>query len=131
MRKTILTATALCLLAITGIYAVYNTTNNESVAELTVSATYDVNPFCKAIMAGDIDTVKKMIDLGEDVNRKSVGMTPAMFAARYNKPEILKLLIEEEANLRMKSDKGYTAKKYAEMANATEALEILKTVVRK
>ena len=131
MRKTILTAAALCLLAVTGIYAVYNTTIDKSVTELTASVAYDVNPFCKAIMSGDIDTVKKMIDLGEDVNRKSVGMTPAMFAARYNKPEILKLLIEDGANLRLKSDKGYTAKRYAEIANATEALEVLKTVVRK
>ena len=131
MRKTILTAAALCLLAVTGIYAVYNTTIDEPVTELTASVTYDVNPFCKAIISGDIDTVKKMIDLGEDINRKSLGMTPAMFAARYNKPEILKLLIEDGANLRAKSDKGYTAKKYAEMSNATEALEVLKTVVKR
>ncbi len=131
MRKTILTAAALCLLAVTGIYAVYNTTIDEPVTELTAAVTYDVNPFCKAIMKGDVTTVKKMIELGEDVNRKSLGMTPAMFAARYNQAEILQLLIEEDANLRAKSDKGYTAKKYAEMSNATEALEVLKTVVKR
>ncbi len=131
MRKTILTAAALCLLAVSGIYAVYNSTINEPVHELTAYASYDVNPFCKAIMEGDIDTVKRLIDLGEDVNEKSLGMTPAMFAARYNKAEILKLLIEDGANLKTKSDKGYTAKKYAEMSNATEALAVLESAMKR
>ena len=131
MRKTVLTAAALCLMAVTGIYAVYNSTINESMTELSETVVYDVNPFCKAIMSGDIDTVKKLISLGEDVNKKSVGMTPAMFAARYNKPEILQLLIEDGANLKAKSDRGYTAKKYAEMSNATEALEVLKSATKR
>ena len=131
MRKTILTSAALCLLAVSGIYAVYNSTINEPSTELIASVTYDVNPFCKAIMTGDIDTVKKLIDLGADVNEKSVGMTPAMFAARYNKPEILKLLIEDGANLRVKSSKGYTAKKFAQMSNATEALAVIESAMKK
>ena len=131
MRKTILTAVALCLLAVTGIYAVYNSTIHEPEAKLTASVSFDVNPFCKAIMTGDIGTVKKLIDLGADVNEKSVGMTPAMFAARYNKPEILKLLIDDGANLKLKSDKGYTARKYAEMSNATAALEVLESAMKK
>ena len=131
MRKTILTAAALCLLAVSGIYAVYNSTVHETVPELSITATYDVNPFCKAIMAGDLDTVKKLIELGADVNEKSVGMTPAMFAARYNKPEILQVLIEDGADLKAKSDKGYTAKKYAEMSNASDALEVIETAMKK
>ena len=131
MRKTILTAVALCLLAVTGIYAVYNSTVHEPHTEMIASMDYEVNPFCKAIMTGDIDTVKKLIDLGADVNEKSVGMTPAMFAARYNKPEILRLLIDDGANLKLKSDKGYTARKYAEMSKADEALEILETAMKK
>lgn len=131
MRKTFLTAAALCLMAVTGIYAIYNTTVTEPVTEFTASVNYDVNPFCKAIMNGDIDTVKKLIDLGADVNEKSVGLTPAMFAARYNKAEILQLLIEDGANLKLKSDRGYTAKKYAEMSNATDALKVLESAMKK
>lgn len=127
MRKTILTAAALCLMAVTGIYAIYNSTVTEPVAELTATASYDVNPFCKAIMKGDVETVKKLIELGADVNEKSVGLTPAMFAARYNKAEILQLLIEDGANLKVKSDRGLTAEKYAEMSNALEALAVLKS----
>ncbi len=131
MRKTILTSAALCLLAVSGIYAVYNSTVQETVSDLSITATYDVNPFCKAIMAGDADTVKKLIELGVDVNEKSVGMTPAMFAARYNKPEILQMLIDDGANLKLKSDKGYTAKKYAEMSNASDALAVIETAMKK
>lgn len=131
MRKTILTAAALCLMAVTGIYAIYNSTVTEPVYELTASVSYDVNPFCKAIMKGDIVMVKKLIELGVDVNEKSVGLTPAMFAARYNKAEILQILIDDGANLKLKSDRGYTAKKYAEMSNATEALAVLETAMKR
>ncbi|MGI9546432.1 MAG: ankyrin repeat domain-containing protein [Flavobacteriaceae bacterium] len=131
MRKTILTAAALCLMAVTGIYAIYNSTVNEPLTELTTSVSYDVNPFCKAIMNGDVDTVKKLIELGEDINAKSVGLTPAMFAARYNKAEILQILIEDGANLKVKSDRGLTAKMYAERSKATEALAVLDAAMKK
>ena len=80
-------------------------------------------------MKGDIETVRSMIALGEDINRKSLGMTPAIFAARYNKVEILKLLIEHGADLSIRSDKGYTIKKYAELSNAKEALEVIETTM--
>ena len=91
----------------------------------TLTETGKISSFCKAIMQGDIETVKKLITLGEDVNKKSLGMTPAIFAARYNKAEILKLLIKNGADLKIKSDKGYTIKKYAELSNAIDALTVL------
>lgn len=87
--------------------------------------------FCNAIMKGDVEVIKKMISLGEDVNKKSMGMTPAHFAARYNKAKILKVLIANGADLNKRCDKGYTVKKYAELSNATEALEVLKNATRK
>ena len=66
-----------------------------------------------------------MITLGEDVNEKSLGMTPAIFAARYNKAEILKVLIANGADLRIKCDKGMNIKKYAELSNAQDALAVI------
>ena len=84
-----------------------------------------VNSFCKAIIQGDIETVRKLIALGEDVNQKSLGMTPAIFAARYNKAEILKVLIENGADIRIRSDRGYSITKYAESANAKNALMVI------
>lgn len=90
-----------------------------------------VNSFCQAIIQGKTDLVKQMIALGEDVNKKCLGKTPAMFAARYNKPEILQLLIENGANLKVKSDdEKYTAKKFAELSNATDALEVIEESVK-
>ncbi|WP_422083877.1 ankyrin repeat domain-containing protein [Ulvibacterium sp.] len=128
MKKTILTlASALLLVGATA-----NAKSENHQTDLVTSnftAKVEVSIFCKAIMQGDIETVKRLIELGEDVNKKSLGMTPAIFAARYNKAEILELLIANGANLRLKSDKGYTAKKYAQLSNATEALAVIEAAM--
>lgn len=90
-----------------------------------------VSPFCMAIVKGDIETVKKLIELGVDVNQRSNGMTPAMFAARYNKCEILQLLIKNGANLKLKhSTTGHTALKIAELSNASKAQKIIEEALR-
>lgn len=125
MKKTILTIAMAISCMATGIYA---TETSEVSSEKAV--TVELSSFCKAIMKGDIDTVQKLIELGENVNKKSLGMTPAHFAARYNKPEILKLLVANGANLKTKCDKGFTVKKYAELAKATEALEVIKVAMK-
>ena len=130
MKKTILIVAAACMLAVSGVNANESPTVLNAVSNLS-SIPAEVSSFCKAIMQGDIDTVKKLIALGEDVNQKSLGMAPIHFAARYNQPEILKLLIENGANIKQRSDKGYTAKKYAELSNANEALEVLNAAVKK
>ncbi|MFD2587592.1 ankyrin repeat domain-containing protein [Croceitalea marina] len=128
MKKTILTIAVAISCAVTGIYA--NETNNDPVLNTEVSTNLELSSFCKAIMKGDLETVQKLIDLGEDVNKKSLGMTPAHFAARYNKPEILKVLINNGADLKARCDKGYTVKKYAELSNAMEALKVLKVAMK-
>lgn len=86
---------------------------------------YNVNSFCVAISKGDYDTVAKLIKLGEDVNKKSGGMTPLMYAARYNHSDIVKLLLANGANSKTKCSKGHTALKYAEMSNAKDAKAVL------
>lgn len=128
MKKTILTIAVAISCAATGIYA--NETNNDLVVNTEVTTKVEVSSFCKAIIKGDIETVQKLIELGEDVNKKSLGMTPSHFAARYNKPEILQLLINNGANLKTRCDKGYTVKKYAELSNAMDALEVLKSAMK-
>ncbi|MBU2972750.1 MULTISPECIES: ankyrin repeat domain-containing protein [unclassified Zobellia] len=128
MRKTFLTFATACLVGTSAIMANDTiTTMNTSTYEMF--RTVELSSFCKAIMQGDLDTVKKFIELGEDVNKKSMGMTPAIFAARYNKAEILELLIANGANLKIKSDKGYSVKKYAELSNATDALRVIETAM--
>lgn len=130
MKKTILTVAGAFMLAVTGVCAnESSTTFNDNLNLTTVS--FELSSFCKAIVKGDFDTVKKLIELGEDVNQKSLGMAPIHFAARYNKTDILELLIANGADVKKRCDKGYTAKKYAELSNATEALEILKLAMKK
>ena len=128
MRKTILTVAVAFLVGVTGLKAEKITSQIDApVIENYINV--DVSSFCKAIMQGDIDTVKRLIDLGEDVNKKSLGMTPAIFAARYNKAEILQLLIDKGADLSIKSDKGYSVRKYAELSKAMDALRVIEAAV--
>ncbi len=95
-----------------------------------VHSTYyslNVNAFCKLIQMGNYDAVKALVEDGEDVNRKSTGLTPLMFAARHNKARIAQLLIDHGAKLKTKSDRGgFTALKLAELSNAKESYKVIK-----
>lgn len=89
-------------------------------------STYDATPLNVAISKGDIEVVKKFIEYGADVNEKTEDMSPLMTAARYNKVEIIKILLASGARPDDKNEKGYTALKYAQLSNATDAIAILK-----
>lgn len=104
-----------------------NATNQvvSSVNTTSVTSKFTVNPFCVSIAKGDMTTVKTLIELGEDVNKRSNGMTPLMYAAKFNRVEILKLLIENGADLDRKSAKGLTAVKYAKLSNAEAVLKTI------
>ena len=78
-----------------------------------------------AIAKGDVETVKKFVSYGIDINEKSNNMTPLMLAARYNKVEIINLLLENGANVKATNSKGFTALKYAQLSNAAEAVTVL------
>lgn len=84
-------------------------------------------PLSVAISKGEIETVKKIIEYGADVNEKLNGITPLMYAARYNKVEIIKYLLLKGADRNIKDSQGFTALKYAELSNAYEAIAILKS----
>lgn len=103
--------------------------NNTSAVknQVAVSAAYDDGtPLVVAVSKGDIDTVKKFIEYGVNVNEKADDMSPLMTAARYNKAEIIKVLLAAGARPSDKNEKGYTALKYAQLSNATEAIALLK-----
>lgn len=128
MKKTIIiSAIALCF-SVTSVNAKPIINNLKG---YTTKSVVKVNPFCVSIAKGDIETVKKLIKLGEDINKKSNGMTPVMYAAKFNRTEILKLLISKGANLKTKSDRKMTAIKYAELSKANEAIVILKEALSK
>ena len=122
MKKTIIIL-GLALVAFANV-SVANTVSTFSTSKEIVN--YNNTPLCNAIIKGDIATVKKFVEYGSDVNELSNGLTPLMLAARYNKVDILKYLLEKGADKQIKDERGNTALKYAEFSKAQEALEFLK-----
>ena len=86
------------------------------------------NPLAIAISKGEIETVKKYIENGTRVNKKLNGLTPLMYAARYNKVEIIKYLLQKGADSNITDSQGFTALKHAELSNANEAITVLKSI---
>ncbi|TCN53204.1 ankyrin repeat domain-containing protein [Flavobacterium circumlabens] len=96
------------------------------VNEQVVLSLYDSTPLNVAVSKGDVEVVKKFIEYGANVNEKSGDMSPLMTASRYNRVEIIKLLLASGARPSDKNEQGYTALKYAQLSNATDAIAILK-----
>jgi len=130
MKKIILsTAVFLFAFSTTTIHA-KEILNNPNSTEIIVN--YNINSFCKLIQMGDYDAVAALIKSGEDVNRKSNGLTPLMFAARHNKAKIAKLLIESGAKLKTRSERGkVTALELAKRSKAKEAYKVIKKAMEK
>ena len=66
-----------------------------------------------------------------DVNTKSNGMMPIHYAAKYNRVELIKVLITAGSKIHESCDSGYTALRLAEKANATDAALFLKRFKKK
>jgi ankyrin repeat protein len=115
----------LALLAFTDV-AVASTVSTSTFTTSKEIVNYNNTPLCNAIVKGDLATIKKFVEYGSDVNELSNGLTPLMVAARYNKVEILKYLVEKGADKKIKDEKGNTALKYAEFSKAQEAWDYLK-----
>ncbi len=126
MKKTVIITAIALGLSITTLNA--RTYVEDSMLAELVKPSPSVSPFCASIAKGDFETVKKLIELGTDVNQKSNGLTPAMYAAKYNRVDILKLLVENGAKLNLKSDLGFSVKKFAELSNAKDALAYLESL---
>ena len=123
MKKTIIYFS----LALVAFSSVTFASNVESAQKIELTTSYnEATPLGNAICKGDLETVKKFIEYGANVNEKSNGLTPLMLAARYNRVEIIKVLLENGANIALQDERGMTAVKHAEISNAKEALAILK-----
>ncbi|KGO91987.1 ankyrin repeat domain-containing protein [Flavobacterium subsaxonicum] len=124
MKKTIIYL-SLALVAFSNV-AIANVSETSNTFRSVKTEMKSATPLATAIAKGDVETVKKFIEYGIDVNEKSNGMTPLMIAARYNQVEIIKLLLEKGANLKLTDEKGLSALRYAELSNAPQAVEALK-----
>ncbi|KLT69789.1 MULTISPECIES: ankyrin repeat domain-containing protein [Flavobacterium] len=87
---------------------------------------YESSPLHIAVCNGDLESVKKSIEYGADVNKLSRDMSPLMLAARFNRVEIIKVLLENGAKPSLENDKGLKALDYAKYSKATESIAILK-----
>ena len=126
MKKSIVYL-GIALLSLGNVALASNSVNTKS-ENRTITINRTVTPLCQAVIKGDLETVKKMIEFGSDINEASNGMTPLMFAARYNNVEMIQFLIDKGANITAKDTKGYTALKYAELSGAKEATAYLKGI---
>ncbi|WP_299337304.1 ankyrin repeat domain-containing protein [uncultured Psychroserpens sp.] len=86
----------------------------------------EVSPLCKAVATGNLAEVKRLIKTGVDINKKSNGMLPIHYAAKFNRVDIIKVLITAGSEIHTVCDKGLTALRHAEKSNANEAALFLK-----
>ncbi|SHG59904.1 ankyrin repeat domain-containing protein [Winogradskyella jejuensis] len=124
MKKSVtVLALALCLSLPT-----VNASNFENLPEsLTiVENTIEVSALCTAAAKGDVEKVKQLLQNGVDVNVKSNGMLPIHYAARFNRVDVIKVLITSGSEIHTTCDKGLTALRHAEKTNAKEAAQFLK-----
>lgn len=128
MRKTLILSIAASF-AFAGAIANETEVSLNTPNSVTVESVYELSSFCKAVVRGDLETVKKLIELGEDVNQKSLGKTPVHFAARYNRVEILELLLSNGANVRTLCDKGRSAMDYAKLSGAKEVMDVIESAM--
>ncbi|WP_378183066.1 ankyrin repeat domain-containing protein [Aquimarina sp. SS2-1] len=123
MKKTLLTVLMIIFIMSVGFASSTIENIEKENYELTTS---QKDPFIMAIIKGDFDTVVKMIEEGSDVNLRSEGKTPLMYAARYNRVDIIRVLVGKGAYIQAKDKNGNTAMKFAELSNAKEAMALLK-----
>jgi ankyrin repeat protein len=125
MKKLILPL-LLCLFAFGSVNATTPEILNSKEA-VTIKQNYNVSAFLKLIRMGNYEAVKSLIESGENVNKKSNGLTPLMYAARFNKAKIAQLLIDNGAKLKIKSSKGnMTALDMAKRSKAFDTVKIIK-----
>lgn len=129
MKKLVL---SIALLTATTVNVFANNITTKETRNVTTTISADVNTFCKLIREGNFEAVKAMIENGENINKKSSGLTPLMYAARYNKVKIAQLLIDRGAKLKAKSDRGgFTALKWAKLTKATKVISIIEKALQK
>ncbi len=98
--------------------------------KITKTTIKNLTPLSIAVVKGNYEMTQNFLEFGSDINQKSgtMGMTPLMYAARYNKVNLIKLLVANGANVDVKSKIGATALEYAKASNAKAAQDYLKSL---
>lgn len=108
-----------------------NATNTILTSGVEVIKPVEVSPLCKAVATGDMVAVKKLIKSGANVNEKSNGMMPIHYAAKYNRVDMIKVLITAGSKIHEVCDKGFTPLRHAEKSKAKDAALFLKRFKKK
>tara|TARA_R110002072_G_scaffold4240_1_gene29918 strand:- start:7157 stop:7558 length:402 start_codon:yes stop_codon:yes gene_type:complete len=133
MQKTIMLSVLVLAFSVQTLKATTPVNLPQSLGETTLILIKGAenHPLHLSVIKGDLETVQKLIALGADVNQKWNGMTPAMYAARHNRVEILKVLIAKGANLKDRCNKRHNAAYYAKISGATEAENLIAQTLAK
>lgn len=83
-----------------------------------------------AIRSGNISVVRNMLDIGVDVNAVGLdGWTPLITASCYGQFDVVKLLLESEANVDFRTPLGWTALMYACYNTSSVNIKIAKLLI--
>lgn len=126
MKKTVTVLALILSFSLATANAKKLVTPSTSNVEITTNPETSLSAICKASALGDIEKVKMLINNGVDVNTKSNGMLPIHYAAKFNRVDVIKVLITAGSKIHSICDKGLTAIRYAEKTNAKEAAQFLK-----
>jgi len=130
MKKSILVAALVCGFLASASPVELNKVNSENVKVFTSKVT-DISPLCQSISKNDIETVKKLLAMGANVNKFSGGKSPLMYAARYNRVAMIKLLVDKGAKINTRDSRGNTALKHAKNSGAKDAVLVLEELRKK
>ena len=105
-----------------------NATNLCSITDGIENEVIESKPsaLCTAVVKGDVVAIKALIKNGADVNQKSNGMLPIHYAAKYNRVDVIKVLITSGSKIHSTCDKGFTALQHASKTKALDAAKFLK-----
>ena len=124
MKKSVVVLALALGFSVANLNALNKVTSLETA--VNVKKNVEVSPLCKAVAIGDIAAVRILIKQGADVNLKSNGLRPIHYAAKYNRVELIKVLLTAGSEVHATCDNGYTALGHAKNANATDAVLFLK-----
>jgi len=80
----------------------------------------------EAIVAGDIDEIKRLIDEGADVNAKDESGYTALYYAIWNEDKaLIELLVSKGADVNLTAEEDYPPLYYAVMNNDFDSVELL------
>jgi ankyrin repeat protein len=101
---------------------------NAELAKLFIGKGVKIPAFHKAVLEGDLDGAKQLIESGMDVDiRDNVGCTPAYWALSVGRIEIFEYLLNKGADINAKTNAGRTLLLQASTAGYTDIVRQLIT----